>query len=821
MAPQNRQFPHIYLPENGQSAEYTRPPQGGGSSSLPRRDRVAHSQVLEQAITTALQVADQQLRSRNPDIADDQPGFYLEFKLKADKSSVVDSLENRQQKIELVAAKSVPGQDGVISATVFVPESSAQHYLKKIEQYRDEETPKGTPKNEPLIARVESIQIGRVESLFTDDLRLFPSEQQEVWWEVWLRKDRYSSFSHIVETLNIQISDNTITFPEHRIILALADVNTMAQVIDNSGAIAELRIAKDTPSAFLDMGPIEQSDWSEDLAERLTAPDADAPSICILDSGVTRSHRLLSPALHPNDMHTVDPSWLVGDSHHGHGTAMAGIALYRDLYDTLVNQSGRVQLSHRLESVKILPNVGGNDPALYGAITEQGISLPEIQEPNRRRVFCMAITSSENATDRGTPSAWSAAVDQICFNDGDFRRLLIIAAGNITQDIFHTDYLNINDVESVEDPAQAWNPLVVGAYTEKLNIIDPAYSGWKSLAPGGDLSPRSRTSVEWQKQWPIRPDVVFEGGNMAHDSTNPALSINDLSLLSTHHAPRMRMFTHMCDTSCATALASYMAARIMSVHPNYRAETTKALIVHSAEWTSAMKAHFGGASSKTAKRALVRRYGYGVPSLERALRSANNDLTLVIEDDLQPFQLKVNKVATKDMNIHKLPWPSEALEALGETSVELKVTLSYFVEPNPGERGWAYRHRYASHGLRFKIKDSLESDEEFKWRVSAFAREEREGRNATDRNESNWVLGPTTRDCGSLHCDIWTGFAAELAQKDAVVVFPIGGWWKEKKYLERYENRTPYSLVLSIRVPEVEVDIYTPVANAVSISVAV
>lgn len=56
---------------------------------------------------------------------------------------------------------------------------------------------------------------------------------------------------------------------------------------------------------------------------------------------------------------------------HGHGTAMAGVALYADLLDPL-QTSEQVKLLHRLESVKILPTNGENDPELYGAITEQG-----------------------------------------------------------------------------------------------------------------------------------------------------------------------------------------------------------------------------------------------------------------------------------------------------------------------------------------------------------------------------------------------------------------------------------------------------------------
>lgn len=118
----------------------------------------------------------------------------------------------------------------------------------------------------------------------------------------------------------------------------------------------------------------------------------------------------------------------------------------------------------------------------------------------------------------------------------------------------------------------------------------------------------------------------------------------------------------------------------------------------------------------------------------------------------------------------------------------MKVTLSYFIEPNPGERGWAYRHRYVSHGLRFKVKGSLESYDDFKWRINEAVREEEESRTTDTSEEENWFLGPKTRDSGSLHSDIWHGAAVELAQKDAIAVYPVGGWWKEKKYLERYDN---------------------------------
>ena len=215
---------------------------------------------------------------------------------------------------------------------------------------------------------------------------------------------------------------------------------------------------------------------------------------------------------------------------------------------------------------------------------------------------------------------------------------------------------------------------------------------------------------------------------------------------------------------------------------------------------------------------LMRRYGFGVSDLDRALRSARNDLTLLVEYELQPFQREGSAAPkTRDMKLHALPWPREELAAMGSVPVELRATLSYFVEPNPGERGWTRRHRYASHGLRFRVKTATESLTEFRSRINQEARDEEEGTAPASQGEDDWLIG-TARDVGSVHSDIWRGTAADLATRDTIGVFPVGGWWKEKPYLERFDALARYALIVTIRAPGINVDIYTPVAVQVSIA---
>ena len=63
---------------------------------------------------------------------------------------------------------------------------------------------------------------------------------------------------------------------------------------------------------------------------------------------------------------------------------MAGMALHGDLTAALSDQGER-QLKHRLESVKILPRFGHNEPEHYGSITQEAMSQAENNAPDRQR----------------------------------------------------------------------------------------------------------------------------------------------------------------------------------------------------------------------------------------------------------------------------------------------------------------------------------------------------------------------------------------------------------------------------------------------------
>jgi hypothetical protein len=391
-------------------------------------------------------------------------------------------------------------------------------------------------------------------------------------------------------------------------------------------------------------------------------------------------------------------------------------------------------------------------------------------------------------------------------------RLFVLSAGNVDPAHFQQDYLDRTDLEAIHDPAHAWNALTVGAYTEKASINDTSYAGWAPLAPAGDLSPWSTTSVTFQETWPLKPDVVFEGGNLAVNGEEIDFPIPDLCPLSTHYKPAERAFALSWATSAATAQVARMATAISAEYPELWPESIRGLIVQSARWTKAMRRYLDDARGKRARAKLVRRYGYGVPDLTRALRSANDALTLIAQASIHPF----TDGKMREMHLLELPWPKAVLTEMGETPVRLHVTLSYFIEPNPGRRGWKTRHRYSSHGLRFDMKLPTESTDEFRKRLNEKALDEDENKPDSGSGLADWFIGEA-RNKGSLHSDTWVGTAADLAERGVIGIYPVSGWWKDQPKRDRSKFGARYSLIVTIETEAEGIDIWTPVAHEINV----
>lgn len=849
-----RDLPHIIVPIDPRPEPF----QGVGSSrNGDDRNPIAnpneHGRRLSRELKEALEAA-----SPNGEI--EREGTYITFESFPGLELALNSLDPRLrgEHPELVAVRKVASAEGeIFEATVYIPDGQKQYFVKKLNQYVETST-EDKRKNANLVEGIKRIGRATVRELWTDPDEEFPdADNVAQWWELWLRnkdgkeRERLESFA---ERDGLKTSANYLGFGDRTVVLIEATVEQLTTAFESLDDLAEIRRPHEIPTVLSDLAPREQKEWLDDLSHRTTYADKFAPTVCILDRGVDSSHPLLAPALEKGSLHSASQEWQHDPVRRSHGTEMAGLALFGDL-QTLFRTLHPVNLKHQLESVKILSDADGDEhePDVYGAVTARAVDQPEITNIDRKRVFMMAVTAQQSAesTTAGRPTGWSAAIDALAYgraiddtktqltyldrNERRHPRLFVVSAGNIrlqeprdhSIDLMD-DHLERSDGAPVEDPAQAWNAITVGAYseTDDMDGAPKEFKGYVPIAERGELSPTSRTSVSFEKHhWPFKPEVVAAGGNLAlSPNRNSVDTPPNLGILTTRLSTHGQGYlTETRDTSAATAQVASIAAGIYAAYPQLNPEAVRALLVHSARWTEAMKPNFDGKLKKAELTEKLRRYGMGVPSLERAIYSATDALTLVQESSIRPFEKSANRSerSIREMNLHELPWPTNQLYELAGTEVSMRVTLSYFIEPNPSRRGWKGRYAYPSFGLRFATKKRDEDIEQFRKRINKRARLEGEV-SPEQKTEEGWLFGSTQHKApGSLHTDIWTGDAADLANKGAIAIYPVGGWWKFNKDADQSDLGVNYSLVVSIESPETEVDLWTPVSQLISAPIEV
>ncbi|MBN2377578.1 MAG: S8 family peptidase [Sedimentisphaerales bacterium] len=816
------QHKHIIVVEPGQERNYTATGRGGGEFSSPPRDRRAHAGRLLDAVDQAKIEANNKAEETGHFIH----GICLEILGEQGCKLKIESLEHIKSGIEVRSVKRI---DNLYHATIYVPEGKLENFVRKIERYKTENnTRSGRPKNEDLITGISDIRFPVLRSFWTDDESLFPNLNDErIWWEVWIRipsenpDDAFTSFVATMADSDLRISQHAIKFPERLVFLAHGSAQDWTRVfIPLLDRIAELRKAKEIPTEFLRLSPREQMLFVEDLADRIVTPNLNAPSVCLLDFGVHTAHPLLEPLINQGDAQAFDSEWSIVDHEESHGTEMAGLAMFGDKLPELLSNNNPIYLTHWLESVRMLHRQHPHSEEAFGYVTQSSLAKAEIQAAQRRRVACLPVTAIDNGRDNGRPSSWSGAIDQHASGkDDNYQRLYVIAAGNTRNIMIDTEYSYpiSNLANGVEDPGQSWNALTVGAYTDRVHIRSNDFDGYQPLAPQGGLCPTSRTSYSWEdRDWPIKPDIVMEGGNYARSPSGTVDGCDDLSLLTTTLDATGRLLTWSSDTSAATAQAARLAAILMADYSDLWPETIRGLMVHSAEWTGEMNRQIPG-DLVIDRHNRLRCFGYGVPNLDRARYTVENCVSLVHQGFIQPYKLDGTVAKTNHFMLHSLPWPVAALEKLHEQNVTVRITLSYFVEPSPAGRGWGTKFRYASHGLRFALRGPTETESQFRQRISSQEWEQDEDRPSTS-DPIKWSIGSNLRTKGSIHCDWWTASAADVARCGQVAVFPVSGWWRERKHLGFVEKQSRYALIITISTPATDIDLYTPIAQQVGIS---
>lgn len=785
---------------------------GGGDIRLPPRDPRKHRALLIRQLDAILgDVQKRPQEQRDPEAVREviavqpKPKFDLEPSALGDARSDVRVLGVTENGTAILDASGV----------------ELVHLRRKIEAYADaaKVTEKGARRNEPAVAPIEVIRIATEADLVGPRLvaaKLAPNTPQ--WFEVACRGGVRSAAESDVSRRQVhrQLAKLGLGAPQE-FVATEQIVFFLRLTLEQLRAIS---LAVDCIQEF-DLVPPDVRDWllfNDQPAKALRTfvlkpPPAAAPSIVLIDTGIATAHPMLTKAiLRAGSVVPNNPS---AEDTHGHGTQMAGVALYGDDVG-LAAGSGKASADHWVHSVRLLvaPQQGSASDehrSYWPALTVNAVDVAEAQDPlaSRSRVFGIATSYGLDIVE---PTYWSHAVDRLAYNDGK-GRLICIATGNadVTDVRLIEGYPTLNLEQKVHEPGQSANALTVGACTMKTRMPPEAiYAEAKPIAPVGGISPHTSAGL-------VRgihgPDIVMEGGNIAFDGQLPDSFVETLTTLTTGREFLTRPLSRICMTSEATARACRLAATIWGAEPDLRPATVRGLIVHASSWTVPMHAQFDQVDERLAI------CGLGVPDPDLAVQCARDRATLVFEDEMPnavatrerkkkppkttrgtPTEKKLKRV----VKLFRLPVPEELLLEDPKRVVELRVTLSYFPEPN------TFR-RKVSHGLdlTWDMQGPNEKRSDFETRINKLARGEAAAK--PTGKSFGWDLGVMRRSRGTVQSDRWTGPASYLAGEKHIAVVPVLGWWERRPAL--MELSMPFSLVVTVRADGL--DIYQPIRTAV------
>ena len=214
-------------------------------------------------------------------------------------------------------------------------------------------------------------------------------------------------------------------------------------------------------------------DPNDDGDDSIMAPSSDAPKVCVIDSGIQEAHRLLRDAIDTENSHSYlpnDPSVMDTVANGGHGTRVAGVALYGES----IPEDGAYQADFWVQNARVLDEFNGMPTRVYPPLLMEAIVARFHGGVGQTRIFNQSI-NSRTPCRRRHMSAWAAAIDRLSF-DKDI--LFIQSAGNIHIESGQThnpgvvEHLNAGRVYPeflyensfrVANPAHSFQALTVGS----------------------------------------------------------------------------------------------------------------------------------------------------------------------------------------------------------------------------------------------------------------------------------------------------------------------------------------------------------------------
>jgi hypothetical protein len=450
------------------------------------------------------------------------------------------------------------------------------------------------------------------------------------------------------------------------------------------------------------------------------SPPSNATAIAILDSGILSNHPLLERAVGDEiAVPMLSNNGIMDDKPYddvGHGTKVAGIALYGDIKRCI--EEKRFTPEIWILSAKVLYK---EESPITGEIhaTYKEEELLEHQLSEAIRYFfknysnCKVINISFGdkykkmfRDKRQFPLA--TLIDELA---KELDIIFVIAAGNLNPeengypDKYPNYQIEENPKVKIIDPASSAYAITVGAVSQDFGPSDRMPQDIL-ISPAKKDYPSPFTCVGPGYKGMIKPEVVEEGGNIINSPSDPS-KIEDIGgkliLINPNWLKDGRLFTGDFGTSFSAPKVSHYLAKLFNYFPDFSTNSIKALLLSSADIPNERPEPLSDINFNDTDLSLLdllKIYGYGKPNFERAISSESNDVLLFAE----------NKIKPNSIHLYYFYIPNEFIEQPGKK--EISVVLVY----NPPVK--RNRIDYLGIGMEFHLfRDS--TIEEIKYGYSA------------------------------------------------------------------------------------------------------
>jgi len=557
--------------------------------------------------------------------------------------------------------------------------------------------------------------------------------------------------------------------------LALARIRGNGAVIRALAKLDQVAAMDVVPRPLLGRGELadlQDIEQYEDVSE----PPGDAPVVGVIDSGLLSGHPLLEAAvaeavaLHPEFGEQ-------GEDEHGHGTLVAGLALYGSVLAAA--HAGEFEPEFWLASVRILDG-DAEVPEAVNWVKAISEAVEYLAESWQVRVINLSVGDSDNPFGGGKSSSLAAELDSLARR---FDLVIVVSAGNLNESLIDherwPDYLQENG-PTILDPAQASTPLTVGAIAASDGLSERSIgSTLDAIAVAESNGPAPYTTRGPGVRNAIKPEFVADGGNRRYDRMSKSLQRDPaIEVISTSGKYPDRLFEGAVGTSFAAPAVTNVAGRLTTRYPNLSANALRALMLQAAAHGPETKAHFEGRYANEAESRMHALCGFGELSWERCAFSDDNRVVLLAEESLRP----------EDFHVYRIPMT----EAFTHVKGPHQVTIGLAFSPPVRHR----RFDYLAFEMDFQLVRAIDLDAVFD--LAAADLEAPEGAKLTDYEPG---LRPTrtARSKGANQMARWASSQRprEKFHDDWYLIVKSFDKWMPKE-----SEPQPYALAISVEAEE-------------------